>query len=211
MLNFLDRFSVQFWDFDGVIKESVDVKTRAFMELFQPHGAAISEKVRDHHEANGGMSRYEKIPLYLEWARQPTSSDNVQFFCERFSDIVFARVIDAPWVPGVREYLLSRKLIKAMYLVTATPQYEIEEILNVLNISNVFRKVYGSPIDKSVAIAEVIRLTDTSCAEAVLIGDSATDYRAALDNNISFVLRKTPHNRALQDLFTGPAFLTLSQ
>jgi len=26
--------------------------------------------VRAHHEAHGGMSRFDKIPRYLEWARE---------------------------------------------------------------------------------------------------------------------------------------------
>lgn len=54
-----------FWDFDGVIKDSVSVKTLAFEKLFLPYGKKIAQKVKNHHEANGGVSRFEKIPLYL--------------------------------------------------------------------------------------------------------------------------------------------------
>ena len=51
--------------FDGVIKESVSVKTDAFVDLFRPYGRDVCEQVRKHHLANGGMSRYQKMPTYL--------------------------------------------------------------------------------------------------------------------------------------------------
>ena len=40
---------IVFWDFDGVIKDSVDVKTQAFMELFDIHGSNVVQKVVTHH------------------------------------------------------------------------------------------------------------------------------------------------------------------
>ena len=52
------------FDFDGVIAESVQVKSDAFAELYKPYGTEIVKKVVEHHEANGGMSRYEKIRFY---------------------------------------------------------------------------------------------------------------------------------------------------
>ena len=57
-----------FWDFDGVIKDSVDVKTCAFVSLFKNFGSEVLNQVVEHHEANGGVSRFEKMPLYLDWA-----------------------------------------------------------------------------------------------------------------------------------------------
>ena len=60
----LDRFKLCFWDFDGVIKESVEVKTQAYFSLFEPFGFDVANKVRMHHIANGGMSRFDKLPSY---------------------------------------------------------------------------------------------------------------------------------------------------
>ena len=54
-----------FWDFDGVIKDSVQIKSKAFGNLFAQFGNIISKRVIEHHESNGGMSRFEKIPIYL--------------------------------------------------------------------------------------------------------------------------------------------------
>jgi len=53
------------FDFDGVICESVDIKTGAFYEMYLPYGEMIAQKVKEHHIQNGGMSRYDKFE-YLE-------------------------------------------------------------------------------------------------------------------------------------------------
>ena len=49
-----------FWDFDGVIKDSVEIKSDAFEDLFSPFGLNLSKKVRKHHENNTGLTRYDK-------------------------------------------------------------------------------------------------------------------------------------------------------
>ncbi|MBT7899475.1 MAG: HAD hydrolase-like protein, partial [Candidatus Marinimicrobia bacterium] len=54
------------FDFDGVIADSVQVKTDAFASLYEQYGDNIVTKVIEHHEANGGMSRFKKIKLYHE-------------------------------------------------------------------------------------------------------------------------------------------------
>ena len=40
------KFGIIFFDFDGVIKESVEIKSDAFERLFLPFGDAIVKKVR---------------------------------------------------------------------------------------------------------------------------------------------------------------------
>ena len=51
----MKEYSNIFWDFDGVIKDSMTVKSDAFEQLFLPFGENIAKKVRTHHEANGGI------------------------------------------------------------------------------------------------------------------------------------------------------------
>ena len=55
------------WDFDGVIKDSVKVKSDAFEQLFLPFGKKLAKEVRLHHETNGGMSRFDKLHIYWSW------------------------------------------------------------------------------------------------------------------------------------------------
>ena len=93
---------VLFWDFDGVIKDSVVIKSKGYEELFLPYGKEVVDRVNDHHENNGGISRYKKIPLYLGWAGEPAGPEQVKSFCDQFSKLVQQAVVHSPWVPGVK-------------------------------------------------------------------------------------------------------------
>ena len=145
MNTLLQASKIVFWDFDGVIKDSVEVKTTAYVELFRPYGKKIYDRVKLHHESDGGVSRFDKIPMYLAWAGEPVTTEKVAEFCESFSQLVVQAVINSPWVPGVYEYLLAHCKQQYFVLVTATPQQEIEYILAALKIATCFGKCYGHP------------------------------------------------------------------
>ena len=49
------------FDFDGVIVDSVNIKTEAFAEIYKPYGQKIVDRVINHHISNGGMSRFKKF------------------------------------------------------------------------------------------------------------------------------------------------------
>jgi phosphoglycolate phosphatase-like HAD superfamily hydrolase len=194
---------VLFWDFDGVVKESVDLKGAAFEQLFAPFGHAVASRVRAHHDQNGGLSRFVKLPLYLEWAGQSSEGADVSRYAKRFSELVRTAVINADWVPGVWDYLHRNHLQQFCVLVTATPQSEIEEILRALNVEKWFREVHGSPTPKASAITSVLHKLDCSPSEALMIGDSESDLKAAEASGVPFLLRRTGLNSALQASFKG--------
>ena len=206
----LESANIIFWDFDGVIMDSVDVKTQAYESLLLPYGREIATRVRQHHEANGGVSRFDKIPLYLEWTGQSASPEKIEKCCQQFSQAVVQAVIDSPWVPGVREYLLKHYIDQYFVLVTATPRDEIEKILGALKLSHCFREIFGAPTRKERAIEEVLHRSKCSLDEAVMIGDSESDLLAAQANSVPFLLRRTPLNRRLQVTYQGPMFNDLN-
>ena len=147
-LNLVKKASTIFWDFDGVIKDSVSVKSDAFELLFLPFGDKVAKKVKKHHEENGGMSRYDKLPIYLNWAGEDSSKELICKFEQKFSQLVKNQVIKSPWVVGVLEYLQIYYKKQFFFVVTATPQKEIEDILEQLQISCYFKQVIGSPTKK---------------------------------------------------------------
>ena len=103
----LESYEFVFLDFDGVIKDSVEVKGDAFEELFSSYGKDIGERVRIHHEANGGLSRYKKLPLYIEWVGVRPNANTIEEFAERFSSLAKSAVINSPWVAGMPDYLID--------------------------------------------------------------------------------------------------------
>ena len=196
--NLVKKASTIFWDFDGVIKESVSVKSDAFELLFLPFGDEVAKKVKKHHEENGGMSRYDKLPIYLNWAGEVSSKDLICKFEQKFSQLVKKQVIKSPWVAGVLEYLQIYCNKQIFFLVTATPQKEIEDILEQLQIACYFKQVIGSPTKKNEALKMLLNNHRIDLQHAIMIGDSDSDYEAATVNKVNFILRKTELNKKLQ-------------
>jgi len=189
---------VIFWDFDGVIKDSVEVKSDAFELLFLPFGKKVAKKVRQHHEEHGGMSRFDKLPIYLAWTGQESTQRIVDQYIDKFSQLVKQKVIDSVWVDGVKEYLQEYYHKQQFFLVTATPQLEIEYILDQLKIKCYFQKIIGSPINKSKAVKGLLKEYDIDPIQAIMVGDSISDYEAAESNHVTFILRCTSLNEELQ-------------
>jgi HAD superfamily hydrolase (TIGR01549 family) len=194
----LNDSSTIFWDFDGVIKDSMKVKTSAYKKLFSRHGKKIVDLIDIHHKENGGLSRFEKIPLYLSWTKEPVTKKNVQNYTKHFSLLVKQSVVESPWVPGIKDFLEKNYDNKKFILVTATPKDEIDEILDTLGISNYFKAVYGAPLPKSDALSLALNKFNSDTRKTIMIGDSYSDYEAAKNNKIFFALRKTNLNLALQ-------------
>ena len=92
-MKLINNYKIIFWDFDGVIKESVSVKTAAFGKLFSDFGSKVSQKIVTHHIKNGGMSRFNKIPIYLKLADLQVNKENIEKYCNMFSKLVEKEVV----------------------------------------------------------------------------------------------------------------------
>lgn len=205
-MNSLAFARLVFWDFDGVIKESLRVKSDAFVRLFAAAGPAVGDQVRAHHEANGGMSRFDKIPIYLGYAGEPADPSRVEALCNRFGDLVRQGVIESAWVPGVEKYLRANAGRQTFVVVSATPQEELEEILNALRLRECFAAVYGAPLAKTEAIRRVLTDRGAAAADCLMVGDARADLEAARANGVPFLLRRHDTNAAVFAQYDGPSF-----
>ena len=66
-----------FFDFDGVLADSVEVKTRAFARLFESYGPEVVARVVAHHRYHGGMTRIEKIKQFRSLLEQGIKNNDV--------------------------------------------------------------------------------------------------------------------------------------
>ncbi len=206
----LKDYALIFWDFDGVIKDSVEVKSRAFESLFAPYGSTVITKVREHHQANGGMSRFEKFPIYLSWVGQPVTAKRVEEFCEQFSQRVVDEVIASAWVPGVECYLRTNPFNQKFVLISATPKPEIDTILDRLDLTICFDAVFGAPTSKQEAIRQTIARKSFGPAECLMIGDARADHDAATANDVRFLLRRHHLNNSVFADYIGPSIHDLT-
>jgi phosphoglycolate phosphatase-like HAD superfamily hydrolase len=193
-IDILSSYKNIFWDFDGVIKDSVPVKTAAYGKLFSSENLEVNRRIEQHHSENGGMSRFEKIPLYLTWLGIESTPRVVSEYCELFSSYVFQSVIDSPWVPGVEDYLKLNRFNQSFFLVSGTPKSELDSIIEHIDLKTSFEQVFGAPTGKAQAIKEVLALNGLDPSDCIMVGDALLDYEAAEYNNISFLLRQHEDN-----------------
>ncbi|MCH8150587.1 MAG: HAD family hydrolase, partial [Planctomycetes bacterium] len=178
------------FDFDGVLAESVDVKTRAFAELYADYGPEMVSRVVAHHLAHGGVSRYEKLRYYHEeFLRRPLGEEERQLLLERFENLVEDAVVASDWVSGARECLEQHVGRVPLFVVSGTPQGELERIVERRGIARYFVSVHGSPLGKTAHLRNIIGQRGFRPRCAVVIGDSMTDYDAAMEVGATFIGR----------------------
>ena len=176
------------FDFDGVILDSVNVKTNAFAKMFEDYGDAIKAKVVAHHLANGGISRFEKFKhYYKEFLGIELSEEQLKQLGEKFSELVYREVVNAPAIPGAVEFLEKQKLHTANYVASGTPEEEIIKIIEEKKLAKYFKKVYGSPKTKKEIIEEILNENNYERSDLVFIGDALTDYNAARNAGVNFI------------------------
>jgi HAD superfamily hydrolase (TIGR01549 family) len=185
-----------FWlvilDFDGVILESVSVKTEAFRTLFSFVPEHVDEIVQFHKD-NGGMSRYDKFQyIYENILKKDLTREKFEELSEKFSAIVFKEVIKAPFVPGAQEFLVTYHSKIPLYVVSATPEEELILIIQKRGMSHYFRKVFGAPRKKTECITEILKLTGSPPESILFIGDAKNDFEAARTAGVRFIGRIKP-------------------
>jgi HAD superfamily hydrolase (TIGR01549 family) len=187
-----------------VIAESVQVKTDAFASLYEQYGDNIVKKVIEHHEANGGMSRFEKIKLYHEsFLNKAITNEEIEELANQFSKLVVRKVIDSPYVPGVFKYIQKCYEQYNLFISTGTPTNEMEQILIGRGIAEYFIEIHGSPEKKNVHIAKIISKYNYHPDELIFYGDANTDINAAKQASVPFVLINNSFNEKLMKNFKG--------
>lgn len=186
-----------FFDFDGVLAESVNIKTEAFYKLYEQFGKAVAKNVVAHHLANGGVSRFEKIKHYHnEFLGIELSEPEIDKWANEFSSLVLNGVINAKEVPGAK-YFLNKYIDRFDYwVISGTPTNELRTIVEKRGMSAFFKGVYGSPEKKGYWVDHIIEQHKLNVFECVFIGDATADFEAAHENDIDFILRKTPDNES---------------
>ena len=181
---------VIFFDFDGVLVESVDVKTEAFARLFRAEGSEAVEAVVNYHLQNTGVSRFDKFRyIYREILKRPLTEAEFRRLCDSFAEIVVNEVVKAPYVDGTPEFLRDYSEKYRCFVTSATPQEEMKRIICERNMSQFFRGVYGAPTPKKDAVRMALEEERVKPSQALYVGDALSDSRAASENGVFFVAR----------------------
>jgi phosphoglycolate phosphatase-like HAD superfamily hydrolase len=191
-----DAPEVVFFDFDGVILESADVKTRAFARIFAHRPSDQAQAFVEHHIANAGRSRYDKFAwAYENLFNERLDEAEMQRLDAAFSQLVEAELLAAPFVPGAVECLeWLRSEGVPCTIVSAAPERDLKTIIARRGIDRFFAAAKGSPTTKFENVAVLLEEFGHRAAWSLYIGDALSDLEAASAYGIPFVGRVAAGN-----------------
>ncbi|WP_321494693.1 HAD family hydrolase [uncultured Desulfobacter sp.] len=177
-----------FFDFDGVLIDSVRTKTKAFEILFQDFSDEIIKAVVSYHTLHGGISRVEKIRYAHEnIIKKPLTEKEVMEWANRFSDLVVQEVIRVPWINGAKAFLDAFASKLPVFVISGTPETELKYVVDQRGMSRYFKEILGSPVKKPEHIRKLLAKYSLAPEQCVFIGDALTDYNAARETGLYFI------------------------
>lgn len=187
------------FDFDGVILDSLDCKTEAFYQMYLPYGEGIAEKVKHYHILNGGVSRFEKFKI---WHKEHFGVDllekDIQELADRFSELVFEKVVNSNPIPGAIEFIKRHSRDFNFFIISGTPDSEIKKICDSIGISSCFKEILGSPKNKKEWCSYLkTKYDDIMSSNTIFLGDALSDFEAAKENGFFFALREAHYNESI--------------
>ncbi|MAV65015.1 MAG: hypothetical protein CMG00_07475 [Candidatus Marinimicrobia bacterium] len=196
-----------FFDFDGVITESVSAKTDAFEEMYLPYGKDIANKVVEYHKLHGGVSRYEKFKYFhKEFLNEVINKVKVDELAIQFSNIVLDKVINSDEVLGANYFIEKYHKKFQFWIITGTPTEEIEFIAKKRKLTDFFIGLHGSPKNKKYWTENLIKKHNLKRDEVIFLGDATTDMDAAHYSKIHFALRENDENKEIFKDYKGHRF-----
>jgi len=185
------------FDFDGVVLESMEVKTRAFEALFAPEGPEAASAIVAHHKANGGISRFEKFRYaYREILKRPLGTREEKALGERFNALVEEAVAASEWVSGAREFLEAHHERLPLFVASGAPQEELRRIVEKRGLTLFFRGIYGTPETKEQILMRIASGLRCGPEAIFMIGDALSDYEGARKTGTRFIGRVRPGEKS---------------
>tara|TARA_B100002052_G_scaffold299177_1_gene335996 strand:- start:5527 stop:6204 length:678 start_codon:yes stop_codon:yes gene_type:complete len=188
-IELINSKKILIFDFDGVILDSVHIKTEAFGDLYIDFGEDIADLVKKYHEENGGMSRFEKIKYYNDvLLADQHINESCDSMAEKFSELVFDKVVIANEIPGVMDFIKHyKKKSIPMAINSATPTEELIQILISRDLKRYFSQIMGSPTSKYENLVSILEANQADRKDAIFFGDAESDLLAADKIGMDFI------------------------
>ena len=198
-----------FFDFDGVILDSVDCKTRAFEDMYIQYGQEIANQVKKYHLENGGVSRFEKFRYWhKKHLEVEITNEQLNNLSEEFSSRVVDQVVKSGEIKGSLDFIKKNYQKYRFWIITGTPTTEMNQVADKIGITPYFIGIYGSPEKKKHWVDHLLKKHQLHPNETLFLGDATTDFEAAQYGKLHFVLREAPYNIDLFKDIQTPRFKT---
>lgn len=177
------------FDFDGVILESLNVKRKAFLQVYKDY-PEYAGAISTYHLQNGGVSRYEKfVHINNNILHISVNEHILAELAARFSESVLDEMLRCPYVKGALELIETQYMVRKLFIASGSPENELRLILKERGISQYFVGIYGTPASKVEIITQILNDHMLEKDEIIFVGDAMTDYNSAKKAGVPFIAR----------------------
>lgn len=182
----MKRYETYVFDCDGVVLDSNRLKTDAFRLAAIDYGDAAADALVAHHVANGGISRFAKFRHFVdEIVPDGAMGPGYEELLDRYARAVREGLENCAIADGL--HALREATPDARWLiVSGGSQAELREIFGLRDLDGLFDQgIFGSPDTKDEILSREIQ-SGRIAGDALFIGDSRYDYRAAHGAGLDF-------------------------
>ena len=148
-----------FWDFDGVILDSMPIRDFGFVKIFEEFDKNLVDKLLEYHTLNGGLSRYVKIRYFYNiLLKKDISDEKVQELADKFSTIMRNELTNKKYL--IKETVEFIKLNYQNYnfhIVSGSDEKELNYLCKELELSQYFKTIEGSPTCKNDLVKNILQ------------------------------------------------------
>ena len=184
----IHKYNSFIFDNDGVILDSNQAKTEAFAKSVGSYDKENIDTFIDYHVKNGGVSRFEKIDyFYREIMGFDSYKKELEDSLSIYASDAKRGMLEAAEIEGVMEFIKKIHQCKdSIYVISGSDEEELISIYTERGISDLFKKVMGSPTSKKCHAEELIKNKELEYP-AIYFGDSVTDFDLAQEYKMDFV------------------------
>ena len=187
-MDILKNISVIFWDFDGVILNSMKIKAKGFKKLFENYDETLVNQLEEYHYKNGGVSRFEKIKyFYNHLLGKNISDEEINNLAKEFSQIIKGELYNKEnLIEDSVSFIRNHYRDFDFHIISGAEHHELNDLCKFFEIDKYFISINGSPPSKEKLMQEIIKKYNYQKEKIIMIGDSINDYTASRNNGIEF-------------------------
>jgi len=188
MNNVISKKNIIF-DFDGVIIDSMHIRSFGFNEIFKEYDQSSVKSLLKYHNDNGGLSRFVKIKYFFNTLlNQEISEQEISIYADKYSKIMRKSLISKDIIiDETLNFIKSNDSTYNMHIASGSEDKELNYLNQTLSLDSYFLSINGSPTPKKVIVKSILKENFYKKNETILIGDSINDYDAAKANDIAFI------------------------
>ena len=149
------QYSTIILDCDGVILNSNNIKTRAFLETIEKYDYHSKQRFINYHIKNIGKSRFIKFEFFFKnIIKRLNYSTEYKNSLKNFSKILKQRLIESEIDESIYK-LIDKNKKKKFFVISASEQKELKFVFRKIGLRKYFSEVYGSPLSKTENLSKI--------------------------------------------------------